>query len=66
MCVAGAKIVAVGWGADDSLGNHGTLCGATIRTIYGRQLYRESIRGLVRSDQDEGTNEMRRAERSEG
>ena len=35
MCVAGAKLGAVGWGIDDSLGNHGTLCGATIEMIYG-------------------------------
>jgi len=51
VCAAGAKLVAVGcWGVDDLLGNHG----ATIRMISGRQLYRESIPGVARSDQDEG------------
>lgn len=57
--VAGAKFVAVGW----VLISWGIIAHATIRTIHGCQLYRESIRGVV--DQDEGTNEMGRAERSE-
>lgn len=34
VCLAGAQLVAVGWGVDDLLGNHGPQCGATIGTIY--------------------------------
>ena len=50
MCVAGAKLVAVGWGVDDSLRNHGTLCGATIRTIYGHfdDNRSEALSGVIR------------------